>query len=205
MFIRVDLPAPFSPSKAWISPRRTANSMPLLATTPGNRLTIPRISTAGAAPLPSRIVMAATSACPLSRLAGRGEWESAQTASRATDYQKGGLRGRRGNRVERDRLEGGQLLLVRRHRDRAVDDRLLIGGDGVEHFLRHRLVRVTEANALFRQTKRLLASLECSLDNLLRGQEEGGVNSLLRDPKLVLCAELALIRIGGDAPTSLAH
>src|SRR5918993_784743 len=71
MFIRVDFPAPFSPSRAWISPRRTANSMPLLATTPGNRLTIPRISTAGAAPLPSRTVIVSISACSLSPLDGR--------------------------------------------------------------------------------------------------------------------------------------
>ena len=43
------------------------------------------------------------------------------------------------------------------------------------------------------------------LDNLLRGQEEGGIDSLLRDPELVLCAELALIRIGGDDPMPLAQ
>ena len=34
-FIRVVLPAPFSPSRAWISPGRTSRSMPSLATTPG--------------------------------------------------------------------------------------------------------------------------------------------------------------------------
>src|SRR5207302_12225 len=35
------------PSRAWISPRRTSKSMPSLARTPGNRLVIPRIVTAG--------------------------------------------------------------------------------------------------------------------------------------------------------------
>ena len=34
MAIRVDLPAPFSPSRAWISPARAANVTPLTASTP---------------------------------------------------------------------------------------------------------------------------------------------------------------------------
>ncbi len=44
--MRVLLPAPFSPSRAWISPLRSSKSTPSLATTPGKRLTMPRISTA---------------------------------------------------------------------------------------------------------------------------------------------------------------
>ena len=48
MFISVLLPAPFSPSRAWISPGRIDRSMPSLATTPGKRLLMPRISRAGA-------------------------------------------------------------------------------------------------------------------------------------------------------------
>jgi hypothetical protein len=35
IFISVDLPAPFSPSTAWISPGTTSRSMPSLATTDG--------------------------------------------------------------------------------------------------------------------------------------------------------------------------
>src|SRR5688500_10930277 len=81
------------------------------------------------------------------------------------------LRGRRGNRFERDWLEGSQLFLVCRHRDRAVYDRLLVGSNSVDHVLRHRLVQVTETDAVFRQTQRLLATRERALDNLLRGQE----------------------------------
>lgn len=46
IFIRVDLPAPFSPTRAWTVPRRTVMSMSWLATTPGNRLVMPRSSTA---------------------------------------------------------------------------------------------------------------------------------------------------------------
>src|SRR5690606_23189008 len=38
---RVDLPAPFSPSNAWISPGRTAKVMLSLARTPGKLLVIP--------------------------------------------------------------------------------------------------------------------------------------------------------------------
>ncbi len=48
MFMSVDLPAPFSPSRACTSPTRTSKSTLSLATTPGKRLTIPRISTARA-------------------------------------------------------------------------------------------------------------------------------------------------------------
>src|SRR5215212_10989 len=115
--------------------------MPLLATTPGNRLTILRISTAGAAPLPSRMVMGGTPCW--GRVAGsRGILLPATPppCHAVTSV----LGDRSGNRFGRDRHEGGQLLLIRRHRDRAVDDRLLIGGDRVEHGLRHRLVRVAQ-------------------------------------------------------------
>ena len=49
MFIRVLLPAPFSPRRAWISPGLMSRSMPSLATTPGKRLVMPRISRLGAA------------------------------------------------------------------------------------------------------------------------------------------------------------
>ncbi len=38
IFIRVDFPAPFSPTIAWISPRRTARETPSRACTPGKAL-----------------------------------------------------------------------------------------------------------------------------------------------------------------------
>src|SRR5918994_7077535 len=44
--MRVDLPAPFSPQTAWISPASTRRSTRSLATTPGNRLVMPSSSTA---------------------------------------------------------------------------------------------------------------------------------------------------------------
>src|SRR3954452_12102836 len=47
MFESVDLPAPFSPSSACTSPADASKWTSSLATTPGNRLVIPRSSTAG--------------------------------------------------------------------------------------------------------------------------------------------------------------
>src|SRR4029453_9431878 len=47
MFISVDLPAPFSPSRAWTSPPRTSRSTWSLARTPGNCFVIPRSSRTG--------------------------------------------------------------------------------------------------------------------------------------------------------------
>ncbi len=49
VFISVDLPAPFSPTIAWIVPGRTVRFTPSFATTPGKRLTMSRSSIAGAA------------------------------------------------------------------------------------------------------------------------------------------------------------
>src|SRR6476469_6592862 len=48
VFIRVDVPAPFSPTTACTSPRPTVRLTSELATTPGNRLVIPRSSITGA-------------------------------------------------------------------------------------------------------------------------------------------------------------
>ena len=42
-FIRVDLPAPFSPQMAWISPRSTVSETSCSALTPGKVLVIDRI------------------------------------------------------------------------------------------------------------------------------------------------------------------
>src|SRR5215218_1622028 len=46
--ISVDLPAPFSPTSAWTSPRATANDTSSSATTPGQRLLTERASSTGA-------------------------------------------------------------------------------------------------------------------------------------------------------------
>src|SRR5262249_53797291 len=47
IFISVDLPAPFSPTSATTSAGRASSETLLSATTPGNRLLIPRISSNG--------------------------------------------------------------------------------------------------------------------------------------------------------------
>jgi hypothetical protein len=47
--IRVDLPAPFSPIRAWISPGRRLKSTPSRAFTGGNSTLMPVISTTGGA------------------------------------------------------------------------------------------------------------------------------------------------------------
>src|SRR6266545_1605127 len=49
------LPAPFSPSREWTSPARTSKSTRSLATTPGKRLVIPRISSIDAGGLSSAL------------------------------------------------------------------------------------------------------------------------------------------------------
>src|SRR6266850_3631807 len=45
IFMSVDLPAPFSPTSAWISPARRSKRHPRSAWTPGKSLLIPSIST----------------------------------------------------------------------------------------------------------------------------------------------------------------
>src|SRR5579859_389906 len=50
MLASVDLPAPFSPRRAWISPSWASRSTESLARTPGNRFVIERMATAGTAP-----------------------------------------------------------------------------------------------------------------------------------------------------------
>src|SRR3954451_16801658 len=49
MFINVDLPAPFSPSRPWISPRRSWRSTASLAVSAPKRLVMPRSSRASSA------------------------------------------------------------------------------------------------------------------------------------------------------------
>src|SRR5258706_9537427 len=56
IFMRVDLPAPFSPTIAWIVPLRTVRLTSELATTPGNLLVIPFSSTAGGSAVIERLL-----------------------------------------------------------------------------------------------------------------------------------------------------
>src|SRR4051812_9101970 len=73
MFESVLLPAPFSPSSACTSPAAAAKSTASFARTPGKRLVIPRISTAGEAPVEPAPLWSRTAfgaCCPI-RLARR--------------------------------------------------------------------------------------------------------------------------------------
>src|SRR5918997_6597466 len=60
--MRVDLPAPFSPQIAWISPRRTARLTSSRALTPGKVLVMPRISRMWSSMGPRRPVVGASGA-----------------------------------------------------------------------------------------------------------------------------------------------
>src|SRR5215471_15758049 len=59
IFSRVDLPAPFSPMKAWISPAPTSRSTDASACTPGNDFSIPVMRNNGRGALIDAIVNAA--------------------------------------------------------------------------------------------------------------------------------------------------
>src|SRR5262245_27532401 len=76
--MRVDLPAPFSPSSACVSPARISRPTPFSATTPGKRLTMPLASRNGAPCLTS--IRQAFYVCP----AGARWLESASLNPRAT-------------------------------------------------------------------------------------------------------------------------
>jgi hypothetical protein len=58
IFNNVDLPAPFSPRSAWISPCRTSKTTPSTAFTPGKDFTMPDMRMSGGAPLPLGMVAA---------------------------------------------------------------------------------------------------------------------------------------------------
>jgi hypothetical protein len=47
ILMRVDFPAPFSPTRAWISPGRRSNDTPFRAWTPANALVTPETASRG--------------------------------------------------------------------------------------------------------------------------------------------------------------
>src|SRR6266550_9595973 len=79
MFISVLFPAPFSPSRAWISPDSSSKATWSFATTPGNALTIPLASTAGVADACGAAVIGP----PLARCRGRGRMPAAPISASA--------------------------------------------------------------------------------------------------------------------------
>ena len=85
MFISVDLPAPFSPSSAWTSPRRSSKSTWSLATMPGNGFVI-------AAHLEDHVVAAAFGRRWLARSLGSDPNDSRKTEGRVFDPPLGNVR-----------------------------------------------------------------------------------------------------------------
>src|SRR5471030_2495279 len=76
------LPAPFSPSSACTSPTAASKSTRSLATTPGNRLVIPRRETAGATGSVTLLLLA-----NVGRAEGRRRAEPAAAAARRDDHE----------------------------------------------------------------------------------------------------------------------
>src|SRR5215471_17349557 len=123
MFINVDLPAPFSPSSACTSPRRTSNDTSSLATTPGNSLRMPRISRTS-----SSLTLTAVDAIARRR---EGEIESPSRRDRQVVLA-----------AER-----------RRRLERAGDDLRLVLVHGVDPRLRHRRADCAHADAAVLQVQ----------------------------------------------------
>src|SRR5205823_1834040 len=110
--MRVDLPAPFSPTSAWISPRRSSKRQLRSAWTPGKSLLIPSIST-------SRSPTASDTTPPIRTDRGR----------------------RRSATAPRPLLARSFGLLVQQRRDvRRVDVRLVVPVEARVDVLRYRLL-----------------------------------------------------------------
>src|SRR5579883_1474516 len=74
ILIRVDLPAPFSPTSTWTSPARRSKSTSRSATTPGKAFVMPRISrSAGDPPRVTAEPPSRTGSTPSDRLGGESE------------------------------------------------------------------------------------------------------------------------------------
>jgi hypothetical protein len=105
MFISVVLPAPFSPSKAWISPPETSTVTSSFATTPGNRFVMPFSSRCMTAP--AEHSQGANGVC---------------SEARTPEMRKGAGSPRHPSRVAIGAPLGGVVGGI--DRDRAVDDAL---------------------------------------------------------------------------------
>src|SRR6186997_560168 len=85
MFISVDLPAPFSPRSAWISPRRNSKSIPSTASTLPKCLTMPVIRTAGMSS--AGAVPGPPNPAPVSDIGRECRWRDLRGLWRAQDRQ----------------------------------------------------------------------------------------------------------------------
>src|SRR6476469_5152474 len=116
MFIRVLLPAPFSPSSAWTSPRRRSKSTSSLASTPGKCLTIPRASTARAGAAPAGAPLPA----PEPAAATGGSGTNVMDAVPKRGDPRACARGSPASRSAQRRQRGGDPVVPPVHADRAL-------------------------------------------------------------------------------------
>src|SRR5215212_1763718 len=149
----VDLPAPFSPSSAWISPRFSSNSIALLATSEPKRLVIPRSSRAGAAADIGSVGTGAPALLDLGRDVGdlavldllhhlvdlllvlralRGDLAEADAAGLDVEHRvRAALEGAVLDRL--DRVEDGHVDLLEGARDDVRAEVALVGVDADTH------------------------------------------------------------------------
>src|SRR5829696_5300323 len=130
-FIRVDLPAPFSPSRQWISPGTTSRSMASFAISDPNRLVIPRrrrpVSASAAGDVPGAI-----SVSTLSLRLGLGLDLDLAADDVGLQGVQLGLELRRDLAVEVvERREAGTLVLQRADVRLVAEAAVLGRGDGV--------------------------------------------------------------------------
>src|SRR3954447_8599342 len=183
MFISVDLPAPFSPSSACTSPRRTSRSTLSFATIPGNRFVIPRNSRTGGSSAIRRDSMEAGRAA--SSVRSRRKEEGAPCGAPSVKRMRCGLQ--RGGRV-----------------DLARDDQLL---DPV-HLLDERgavALRADLADVLA-AVLQVEDEVGAGLQGAGLGQLEEGVDGrvdALHARRQDVRAEVALVGVDADAPLAL--
>src|SRR5215212_3594240 len=147
--MRVDFPAPFSPSSAWISPRFSSKSIALFATSEPKRLVIARSSRAGAAPDIGSVGTGAPGLLDLGRDVGdlarldllhdlvdlllvlravRGDLAEADAAGLDVEHRVGAaLEGAVLDRL--DRVEDGHVDLLQGARDDVLAEIALVGVD----------------------------------------------------------------------------
>src|SRR4051794_10132064 len=166
MFIRVDLPAPFSPSSACTSPLRRSKSTESLARTPGNRLVIPRSSSTGVSSATGRFNHALPPGPPASGTERAGDRDLPPASFRTT---------------ERDEVAFGDLLDLRRRLDLAGDDLRAEHVDLLDERGRHLRVDLAEADAVVLQVEReILATLELAVLGALDREVDALIDALDR-------------------------
>src|SRR5690348_7538565 len=125
--ISVDLPAPFSPSRAWISPARASNVTPLRASTPSKLFRTPASRSTSVMAVLAEGFQGGDDALERRLLLGRGQ---------AAGHDGGGRERGVADRLVRAAADRVLVVLLRDHGRRG--HRALGGqGDGVPHGVLH--------------------------------------------------------------------